>query len=207
MNAACQAFPVLQCLLKLAQIHVHWTGDAIQPSHPLSSHSPLALILSQHQGLFQWVGSSHQVAKELELQLQHQPFQWIFRTDFLQDGLVWSPCCPSDSQESSPAPQFESISSSLLSLLYGPTLTSIRDYWKNHSLIILYKPLSAKWCLLLFNKLSRFFIAFLPRSKHLLISWPQSPSAVILEPKIGLGKIQPPALGNSGETCLILSEC
>ena len=72
--------------------HVHWVGDAIQPSHPLSSPSPPAFNLSQHQGLFQWVSSSHQVAKGLEFQLQHQSFQCIFRTDFLQDWLVWSPC-------------------------------------------------------------------------------------------------------------------
>ena len=60
-----------------------WIGDAIQPSHPLSSPSPSAFNLSQHQGLFKWVGSLHQVVKVLELQLQHQPFQWAFRTDFL----------------------------------------------------------------------------------------------------------------------------
>ena len=69
--------------------------------------------------------SSHQVVKALELQLQHQPFQWISRIDFLRDWLVWSPWSPRDSQESSPAPQFKSINSSLLSLLYGPTLTSV----------------------------------------------------------------------------------
>ena len=60
--------------------YVHWVGDAIQPSRPLSSPSPPAFNLYQHQGLFQWVGSLHQV---LELQLQHQSFQWIFRVDFL----------------------------------------------------------------------------------------------------------------------------
>ena len=65
------------------QTHVHRVNDAIQPSHPLSSPSPPALSLSQHQGLFQWVSSSHQVAKVLEFQLQHQSFQWIFKTDFL----------------------------------------------------------------------------------------------------------------------------
>ena len=98
--------------------------------------SPPALSLSQHQGLFQWVNSSHQVAKVLELQLQHQFFQWVFRVGFLEDWLVWSPCSPRDSQKSSPAPQFKSINSSALSLLYGPTLTSVHDYWKNHSLTI-----------------------------------------------------------------------
>jgi len=68
-------------LLELAQTHVHWVGDAIQQSHPLSSPSP-AFTLSQLQSLFQWVSSLHQVAKLLELQLQHQSCQWIFRTDF-----------------------------------------------------------------------------------------------------------------------------
>ena len=68
---------------ELTQTHVHWVSDAIQSSHPLLSPSPPALNLSQHQGLFQWVSSSHQVAKVLEFQLQHQSFQWIFRTDLL----------------------------------------------------------------------------------------------------------------------------
>ena len=63
---------------EFTQTHVHWVSDAIQPSHPLLLSSPFAFILSQHQGLFQWVGSSHQVAKVLELQLQHQSFQWKF---------------------------------------------------------------------------------------------------------------------------------
>ena len=85
-------FPVHHQLLKLAQIHVHWVGDAMQPSHPLLSPSPPALNLSQHQGLFQWISPSHQVAKVLEFWLQHQSFPWIFRTDFLKGWLVWSPC-------------------------------------------------------------------------------------------------------------------
>ena len=102
-------FPVLHCLPEFAQTHIHGVNDAIQPSHPLLSPSPPAFNLSQHQGLFQWVSPSHQVAERLELQLQHQSFQWIFRTDFLWDELVGSPCSPRDSQESSPAPQFESI--------------------------------------------------------------------------------------------------
>ena len=97
----------------------------------LLSPSPSAFNLSQHQGLFKWVSSSHQVAKVLEFQLQHQSFQWIFRTDFLLNGLVGSPCSPRDSQESSPTPQFKSINSFAVSLLNGPTLTSIHDYWKN----------------------------------------------------------------------------
>ena len=98
MDHSMPGFPVHHQLLKLAQTHVYEVGDAIQPSHPLSSPSPPALNPSQHQGLFQWVSSSHQVAKVLEFQLQHQSFQWIFRTDFLWDWLVWSPCSPRDSR-------------------------------------------------------------------------------------------------------------
>ena len=86
-----------------------------------------------------------------------------------------------DSQESSPAPQFKSFSSLMLSLLYGPTLTSVPDYWKNHSFH--YTDLVSKVMSLLFDILSRFVTAFLPRSKRLLISRLQSLSAVILEPK------------------------
>ena len=101
-------------LLELAQTHVVWVSDVTQPSHPLSPPSPPALHLSQHQGLFQRVSSLHEVAKVLELQLQHRSFQWIFRIDFLQDWLVWSPYFPRDSLKSSTAPQFESINSSAL---------------------------------------------------------------------------------------------
>ena len=111
------------------QIHVHWVSDVIQPSHLLSSPSP-AFSLPQHQGLFQWVSSSHQVAKVLEFQLQHA-FQWIFRTDFLEDWLVWSPCSPRNSQESSPTPQFKSINFSVLSFLYGPADFSVAQMVKN----------------------------------------------------------------------------
>ena len=76
-------FSVLHELPHLAQTHVQRVGDAIQPSHPLSSPSPPTFSLSQHQDLFQWVSFSHHVAKVLELQLQHQSLQWIFRVDFL----------------------------------------------------------------------------------------------------------------------------
>ena len=133
-TAACQASLVHHQLSELTQTHDHWVGDAIQPSHPLPSPSPLALSLSQHQGLLKWISSSHQVAKGLEFQPQHQSFQWTFRTDFLVDGLVGSPCSPRDSQESSPTPQFKSINSSALSVLHSPTLTSIHDHWRNHGL-------------------------------------------------------------------------
>ena len=76
MDCSTPGLPVHHQLLELAQTHVHRVGDAIQPSHPLSSPSPPALNLSQHQGLFKWVSSLHQVAKVLEFQLQHQSFQW-----------------------------------------------------------------------------------------------------------------------------------
>ena len=134
MNHNMPSLPVHHQHLESTQIHVHWVSDAIQPSHPLQSPSPPALNLSQHQGLFKWVSSSQQVAKVLGFQLQHQSYQWTPRTDFLWDGLVGSPCSPRNSEESSPTPQFKSINSSVLSFLYSPTLTSIHDYWKNHSL-------------------------------------------------------------------------
>ena len=81
MDCSTPGFPVHHQLPELTQTHTHRVGDAIQPSQSLSSPSPPAFNLSQHQDLFQWVSSSHQVAKILELQLQHQSFQWIFRTD------------------------------------------------------------------------------------------------------------------------------
>ena len=181
MDCSMPGFPVYHHLPELAQTHVHWVSDAIQPFHPLSSLSPPAFNLSQHQGLFQWIGSSHQVAEVLVLQLQYQSFQWIFRVDFLQDWLVWSPCCPRDSQESSPAPNLKSINSLVLSLLYSPTLTSVYDYWKTIALTIW--TFVSKVMSLLFNMLSRFVMTFLPKSKHLWISWLQSLSTVILKPK------------------------
>ena len=97
MDCSMPGFPVHHQLPELTQTHVHRVGDAIQPSHPPSSPSPPAFNLVQHQDLFHWVSSSHQVAKVLEFQLQHQSFRWIFRTDFLSDRLVGSPCNPRDS--------------------------------------------------------------------------------------------------------------
>ena len=83
MNRSMPGLPVHHQLLQFTQTHVHWVGNAIQPSHPLSSLSPPAPSPSQHQGLFQWVNSSHEVAKVLEFQLQHQSFQRTLRTDLL----------------------------------------------------------------------------------------------------------------------------
>ena len=99
-TAACQASLSTNCDLGwiYPKTHVHWVGDAIQPSHPVSSPSLPALNLSQHQGLFKWVSSLHQVAKVLEFQLQHQSYQWTPRADLLQNGLVGSPCSPGNSK-------------------------------------------------------------------------------------------------------------
>ena len=112
---AMPGLPVHHQLPEFTQTHIHRVGDAIQLSHPLLFPSPPTFNLSQHQGLFRWVSSSHQVAKVLEFQLQHHSFQRNPRADLLQNGLVGSPCSPRDSQESSPTPQFKSINSSAIS--------------------------------------------------------------------------------------------
>ena len=83
LDCSMPGFPVHLQFAEFTQTHVHWVGDTIQPSHSLPCPSPPFFNLSQHQGLFKWVSSSHQVAKVLEFQVQHQPFLWIFRTDFL----------------------------------------------------------------------------------------------------------------------------
>ena len=83
MNRSMPGLPVHHQLPEFNQTHVHWVGDAIQQSYPLLSPSSVAFNLSQHQGLFKWVSSSHQVAKILAFQLQHESFQWTLRTDLL----------------------------------------------------------------------------------------------------------------------------
>ena len=83
MDCSTPGLPVHHQFLEFTHTHAHWVGDAIQPSHPLSSPSPPAFNFSQHQRLFQWASSSNQVAKVLEFELQHQSFQWIFKTNFL----------------------------------------------------------------------------------------------------------------------------
>ena len=134
INCSMPGLPVHHQLMESTQTHVHWVSDAIQTSHPLSSPSPPAFNLSQHQGLFLWVsffvsgGQSIGVSAStsvLPMNTQDwSPLRW----------LVGSPCSPWHSQESSPTPQFKSINSSALSFPYSPTLTSIHDHWKNHSL-------------------------------------------------------------------------
>ena len=179
MDYSTPGFPVLHHLPKAC-----WNScPSSQWCHPTISSSviPFSSYLLHYQGLFQWVSSLHQVAEVLELQLQHQSFQWIFRIDLLWDWLVWDPCSPRDSQESSLTPQFKSIDSSTFSLLHGSVLASIPDYWKNIALTR--QTFIGKSMSLLFNVLCRFVIAFLPRGKHLLASWLHSPFVVILEPK------------------------
>ena len=178
MNYSTPGLPVYHQLLEFTQTHVHRVSHANQPSLSLPSLSP-AFNLSQHQGLSQWVNTSHQVAKGLGFQIQHQSFQRIFRTYFLYDGLVGSPRSPRHSQESSTTPQFKSINSLALSFVYCLILTSIHDYWENHSLESM--DFVGKVMSLLFNMLSSLVIAFLPSGEHLLISWLQTPYAVTLE--------------------------
>ena len=125
MNCSTPGLPVHHQLLEFTETHVHRVSDAIQPSYPLSTPSPPAHNPSQHQSLFQWVNSLHEVTKVLDSAL----------ASFLpKKSQGWSPRSPRDSQESSPTPQFKSINSSALSFLHSPTLTSIHDHRKNHSL-------------------------------------------------------------------------
>ena len=163
MDYGTPGFPVLHQLPEFAQTHVHWVNDVIQPSHPLLSPSPPAFNLSQHQGLFQWVSSSHQVAKVLEFLLQHQSFQWIFRIDWF-DLLAVQWTLKSLLQHYSSKP-------SILWHLAFFTVQLSHPYMTTEKTTALTKwTFVGKVMSLLFNMLSRFVIAFLPRSKHLLIS-------------------------------------
>ena len=165
MDCSTPGLPVPHHLLEFAQVHVHCIGDTIQPSQPLSPFSLSNFNLSQHQGLFQWVSSLHQLAQVLELRFTISPSKEY--SGWFPLGWTGWILLPKNSQESSPALQSESINSSPLSLLYGPALTTIHDYWKDHRLTI--RTFVGKLISLLFNTLSRFVIAFLPRSNRLLI--------------------------------------
>ena len=131
MDYSMRGFPVHHQLPEPTQTDVHCIGDAIQRSHPLLFPSP-TFNLSQHQSVFQWVCSSHQLPKDCSFSFKISPSNEYsglisFRIDWLKLLAVQG------TQESSPTPQFKSINSSVLSFLYSPTLTSIHDYWKNHS--------------------------------------------------------------------------
>ena len=174
MDCSTPGFPVLLHLPELVQTHVHWVGDAIQPCCTLSSPSP-ALNLSQHQGLFQWVSSLYQVVRVLEL--QHQSSQWIFRTHFLCNFLLISLQSKGLSRVfSSTTVQKHQFFNTQPSLWPN---SHIHTWWLKKTIALTRRTFVSKVVSLLFNMLSRFVIAFLPRSKHLLILWLQSPSAVI----------------------------
>ena len=180
MDCSMPGFPVHHKLLEFTQTHVHWVGDAIQPSHPLSFPSLPACTLSQHQGLLKWVSSSRQVAKVLEFQLQHQSFPWIFRADFLRmdwlDLLAVQRTLKSLFQHHSSKALILWCSAFFIVQLSYPYMTTGKTIALTKWIFV------GKVMSLLFNMLSRLVITFLPRSKRLLISWLQSPSAVILEP-------------------------
>ena len=167
MDCSMPGLPVHHQLPELAQTHVHRIGDAIQPSHPLSSPSSLAFNLSQHQGLF---------SNESALCIRW-PYYWSF-------SFIISPSSAHsglNSQESSPTSQFKRFNSLALSFLYSPTS---HPYMTTGKTIGLTRwTFVGKVMSLLLNMLPRLVITFLPRSKRLLISWLWSPSAVILEPR------------------------
>ena len=179
MDYSTPGFPVHHQLPEFTQTHVHWFGDAIQPSHPLTS-PPSAFILSWHQGLFKWVSSSHQVAEALEFQLQHQYFQWIFRTisfrmDWLDLLAVQGTLKSLLQHHISKASIFQCSAFFIVQLSHPYMITGKITALTRWTSV-------GKVMSLLLNMLSRLVITFLPRSKCLLIAWLQIPSAVILEP-------------------------
>ena len=126
--------PVHHQLPEFTQTHVLWLGDAIQPSHPLSSPSPPAFNLSQHQGFFPMSQFFTSGGQSIGVSASTSVLPMNIQDWFPLGWIGWIPCSPRDSQESSPTPQFKSIKFSVLSFLYSPALTSIHDYWKNNSL-------------------------------------------------------------------------
>ena len=179
MDCSTPGFPVFHQLPELAQTHVHWVSDTIEPSHPLSSPSPSTFNLSQNQDLFQWLSPLYQVAK-------HWSFSFNITLSNEYSGLFsfrigWL--------------DLLAVQGILKSLLqYHSSKTSIiwcsaffivqfsHPYMTTGKTISLTTETSWQSNISVFNMLSRLVIAFLPRSKRLLISWLQSPSAVILEP-------------------------
>ena len=193
MNHSTTDLPVHHQLPEFTQTHVYRVGDAIQPSHPLSSPFPPAPNPSQHPSF----------SNESTFCMRW-PKYWSFSLSISPSnehrGLV-SFRRPSsrDLQEYSWAAQFKSINSLAWSLLHSPTLTSTHDHWKNHTLTrwtFVGKVKGWQNISLLFNMLSRLVITLLPRSKHLLISWLQSPSAVILEPQKIKSDTVPPSISH-----------
>jgi len=126
MNRSMPGLPVHHQLPEFTQTHVHRVSDAIQPSHPLSSPSPPAPNPSQHQSLFNESALHMRWPKYWSFSFNIIPSKEI--PDLLQNGLVGPPCSPRDSQESTPTPQFKSITSLALSFLHSPNLASIHDH-------------------------------------------------------------------------------
>ena len=135
MDCSMPGFPVFHYLLEFSQIHIHWIGDAILPSYPLSSPSPPALNFSQHQGLFQWVGSLQSIGASASVSVLPMSIQ-----DWFPLGLTLGRLSRVFSSTTIQKHQFFSAQPS-----YSPTLPSVHDYWKSRSW--LYGPLSATWCL------------------------------------------------------------
>ena len=188
MNRRMPGLPVHQPNPGFTKNHVHQVGDAIQPSHPLSSPSPPALNLSQHQGLFKWVSSSNEVAKYWNFSFSISPSNEnpgliSFRMDWL-DLIAVQGTLKSLLQHNSSKASILQCSAFFIVQLSHPYMTTGKTIALSRRIFV------SKVMFLLFNMLSMLVIAFLPRSKHLLISWLQSPSAVILEPK----KIKPVTL-------------
>ena len=180
MDCSTPGFPVYHQLLQFTHTHVHWVSDAIQSFHPLSSTSPHAFNRSQHQGLFQWVSSSHQMAKVLEFQLQPQSFQLnpgliSFRMDWL-DLLSVQGTLKSLLQHHSSKASILQHSAFFIVQLSRPYMTT------GKTIALTRRTFVDKVMSLLFSILYRLVITCLPRSKCLLISWLQSPSVVILDP-------------------------
>ena len=181
MNRSMPGLPVHHHLLEFTQTHVHRVSDAIQPSHPLSSPSPPATNPSQHQSLFQWVNSLHEVAKVLEFQLQHHSLQRNPRADLLR--MDWLDLLAVQGTLKSLLQHHSSKASILRSSAFF-TVQLSHPYMTTGKTIALTRwTFVGKVMSLLLHMLSRSDITFLPRSKRLLISWLQSPSAVILEPR------------------------
>ena len=179
MNCSTLGFPVLHYLPEFAQTHANWVGDAIQPPHSLSSPSHPVLSLSQHQGLFQWVGSSYQVAKVLEL--QHQSFQWIFR--IISFRIHWLDLLTVQGTLRTLLQHHSSKASILWRSAFFRVQLSHPYMTTGKTIALSIRTFVSKAMSLLFNTLSKFVIAFLPRSKCLLTSRLQSPPVVILESK------------------------
>ena len=181
MNCSTPGLPVHHQLPEFTQTHVHRVGDAIQPSHPLPSPSPPALNHSPYQGLFQWVSSSHQVTKVLEFQLHISPSNEhlgliSFRMDWLDLLAVQGTLKSLLQHHSSKASIFQHPAFFIVQLSH-PYMTTGKTIGFTRRTFV------GKVMSLLFNMLSRLVIISLPGSKRLLISWLQSPSAVILEPR------------------------